>query len=336
MINDLLVAACVKGTIERLENAGIPYEIEENDAYRDYMSAWENSDEKELLMRKVRPALAKFAKLEPYLHETDGNPLRLRFNGPKRDLDKDSFAEVLLERKDLNWAIGVSIKNDAKVLTDMRIADRNIDLYMNHTVNTVNEIEDFGDKIFGVPCSNDYFDDVNEIMERIHAHDRERWAELLLDDDFVYDTVITPVLRALSRELPKIMRNHPEAPMHFFDYFYGKYDYYYLNPIDELQITRMGAVNPRGGLGRIPGTDNHLVNEAVKPTRLLDVRFATGSHGEISRDTIQLTFDGGWVMNFTMFVSNTEKYGRSFNLGVYMPVTPFGSFRDQVRWEPEE
>lgn len=335
MINDLFVAACVKGTEERLKAAGIPYEIEENDAYRGYMSAWENSDSQDELMRQVRPALAKFAQLEPYLHETDGDPLLIRFNGPDRDLDKDSFAEVLLERKDLDWAIGVSIKNDAKVLTDMRIADRNIDIYMNKTVNEVNEIEDFGDSIFGVPCSNEYFDEVTEIMQRIQAHDSEEWAKKLLDDEFVYDMVITPMLRAFAREIPRICKDHPEAPMHFFDYFYGKYDYYFLNPIDELGLTRMGAVNPRGGLGRIPGNDNHLVNVVAKPTELLDVRFTTGSHGEISKDTIQLTFDGGWAMCFTILVARTKEHGRSFNLGVYMPVTPFGSFRDQVKWDPK-
>ncbi|MBQ6456783.1 MAG: HaeIII family restriction endonuclease [Mogibacterium sp.] len=335
MINDLFVAACVKGTEERLNAAGIPYEIEENDAYRAYMNAWESSDKKDDLMRQVRPALAKFAQNEPYLHETGGAPLRIRFNGPDRDLDKDSFAEVLLERSDLDWAIGVSIKNDAKVLTDMRITDRNVDVYLGRNENVVNEIEDFGDRIFGVPCSNEYFDEVNAILEKIHAHDRERWAELLMDDDFVYDTVITPMLSAFAREIPRICENHPEAPMHFFDYFYGKYDYYFLNPIEELEVTRMGAVNPRGGLGRVPGNDNHLINVVAKPTKLLDVRFATGSHGEISKDTIQLSFDGGWAMCFTILVANTAEHGRSFNLGVYMPVTPFGSYRDQAKWDPE-
>ena len=47
MINNLLVAACVKGTEERLKAAGIPYVIEENDAYRNYMSIWNRSKRKE-------------------------------------------------------------------------------------------------------------------------------------------------------------------------------------------------------------------------------------------------------------------------------------------------
>ena len=75
MINNLLVAACVKGTEERLKAAGIPYVIEENDAYRNYMSIWNRSKKKEELMKQVRPALARFSELEPYLHETAGEPL---------------------------------------------------------------------------------------------------------------------------------------------------------------------------------------------------------------------------------------------------------------------
>ena len=333
MINNLLVAACVKGTEERLKAAGIPYVIEENDAYRNYMSIWNRSKKKEELMKKVRPALARFADLEPYLHETAGEPLCIRFNGPERDLDKDSFAEVLLERKDLDWAIGVSIKNDARVLTDMRIADRSMGSYMNHETGAFNEIEDFGDKIFGVPCSNEYFDDVNAIMQNVLAYDRETWRKQLEDEDFIYDNVITPMLKAFAHEIPRICEGHPEAPMHFFDYFYGKYDYYFLNPIDKLRVTRMGAVNARGGLGRIPGTNNHFTNVVEKPTQLLDVRFATGPNGEVSKDTIQMSFDGGWVMCFTIRIAYSQKHGRSFNLGVYMPVTPFGSFRDQVKWD---
>jgi hypothetical protein len=296
------------------------------------MGIWNRSKRQAYFMKQARPAVARIAQLEPYFNETDGEPLRIRFNGTERDLDQDSFAEVLLERSDLDWAIGFSIKNDAKVLTDMRIADRSMGSYMDKESSSVNEIEDFGSKIFGVPCSNEYFDDVNAILQRIHAYDTDSWRKQLADDDFVYDNVVTPILAVLAREIPRLCKDHPEAPMHFFDYFYGKYDYYYLNPIDKLLITRMGAINVRGGLGRIPGTDNHFVNVVKKPTELLDVRFATGKYGEISRDTLQMTFDGGWAMCFNIHVSNTLKYGRSFNLGVYMPVTPFGSFREEARW----
>ncbi|MBQ6389649.1 MAG: HaeIII family restriction endonuclease [Mogibacterium sp.] len=337
MINYLLVAATYKSFEEFFAEHDIPCELEKNEAYTQYKEVWQQTDRQgqDIALRQAKPAVERILSKELYVMEKSGDPIRIRFNGDKRNLDHDSFAELLIQRKDLDWAIGISVKKDAKVLTDMRVADRNMDMYLNHTDNVVNEIEDFGDRIFGVPCSNEYFDDVNKIMERIHAYDREQWVKLLLDDKFIYENVITPMLMAYARELPKLLESHPEAPMHFFDYFYGRYDYYYFNPIDELAVTRIGAVNPRGGLGRIPGTDNHFTNVVVKPSKLLDVRFATGKYGELSKDTIQLSFDGGWVMCFNIHVTNSEKHGRSFNLGVYMPVTPFGSYRDQVDWAPE-
>ena len=53
MINDLFVAASVKGTEERLNAACIPYANEEKDAYRNYMKAWDSLDDKESFMRQT-------------------------------------------------------------------------------------------------------------------------------------------------------------------------------------------------------------------------------------------------------------------------------------------
>jgi len=159
--------------------------------------------------------------------------------------------------------------------------------------------------------------------------------ERFKDDDYAFSHLITPMLKAIAREIPRICKDHPEAPRKLLDFFYSKYDYYFINPIDALEITRIGAINVHHGLGCIPGNKNHYTPTVDFPTELLDVRFATGPHGEISRDTIQLSFDGGWAVCLTVIRNQNEKYGRFFAIKAYLPVTPFGSYRDQVEWDPE-
>ena len=67
----------------------------------------------------------------------------------------------------------------------------------------------------------------------------------------------------------------------------------------------------------------------------MDGRFATGKYGEISKDTLQLAFDNGWSLCINMFPVY-DTYGElGFDMLVYIPVTPFGSYRDQVDWDPE-
>ena len=98
-------------------------------------------------------------------------------------------------------------------------------------------------------------------------------------------------------------------------------------------MTRIGCVNAHGGLGRMPNNTNLMTPKTGFPSELLEVRFATGKYGEVSRDTIQLNFDGGWALCLTM-KPVYDTYGEfGFDVQVYIPVTPFGSYRDQVDWK---
>lgn len=335
MINSLLVASTLKSFEDLLKANDIPYEVEDTEAFRYYKKIWDESDKQALFLRQARPAVERIASKEPYLFEKGGAPLQIRFNDRHRKLKKDSFGEILLEREDLDWRVSLSVKRDANVIATMPVADRDIAVYMDKVVNVFNEIDDFGDRIFSVPCSNEYFDEVNDILQKIVPLDKDTWARLLSDEKFAYDSLITPMLDAIGHEIPRICADHPEAPQRLIEYFYGKIDYYYINPIDAVGVTRIGAVNSHGDLGRIPGTHNFNTPQVKFPTKLLDVRFANGRHGELSKDTIQFSFDGGWSVCITLRTNNTKDGGLNFVISVYLPVTPFGSYRDQVEWDPE-
>lgn len=334
MINYLLVGATLKAIEDLLDDNNIPYEIFDDAAYRNYIKYWEDSDEQAKYLRQARPAVRRIALKEPYIFEKSGGPLVLKFNDQNRIM-ADSFGEILLERADIDWRIAFSLKKSANIIATTVLADRDSSTNADHSLTVYNEIDDFGDRIFGVPCSNDYFNDINSILERISVHDRATWAEKMQDDEFAYTQLIAPMLSAIGREIPRICQILPDAPQKMIDFFYGKIDYYYLNPIEPLKLTRIGAVNGHGGLGRIPHSRNHYTPCVEDPTTLLDVRFANGEYGELSKDTIQFTFNGGWSICLKIVRNNDPTYGRYFAINAYMPVTPFGSYRDQVEWEPE-
>lgn len=335
MINSLLVAATAEAFDILLKDRGIPYAFRDDEEYRHFQKVWDNASDKDrdLALRQASPAIRRIASKEPYIFETGGDPLTIRFNYLTRELQKDSFGEIMLERPDIDWRFSISIKSSARVISALPMADRISDGRGDDNANMFNEIDDFGMRIFGVPCSNEYFKDVNDILLEFEPYNRETWMKLLQDDDFLYGKLVTPMLKAVAAEFPRICRYHPEAPERLLNYFYGKIDYYYINPLDDLKLTRIGAINSHGGLGRIPGTNNYYTPRVHMPTELLDVRFATGPHGEISKDTLQLSFDKGWSVCLSLIRHSDDPGDRNFMMNVYLPVTPFGSYRDQVPWD---
>ena len=336
MINRILVEACVKAFKTILEREGVPYFIQDDEEAQYFFNLWEETDEeKELAYRQALPAMERIAAHEPFLFKTEGEPLCIRLNYLERKLERDSFGEILLERPDLDWRFSISVKSDAKILSALPLAERELDMDNDVIRGSFNGIDDFGFRILGIPCSNDYFDDMNEIMLNMAPRDSENWGELVKDEQFVYGSLITPMLKAIGREFPRLFRSHPEAPQKLFDYFYGKIDYYFIKTIEELGITRIGCVNAHGDLGRIPDNTNYMTPKTEFPKELLEVRFATGKYGEVSRDTLQLNFEGGWALCITMSPVY-DKYGEfGFDVQAYIPVTPFGSYREQVKWDPE-
>lgn len=336
MIDNLLVAATAEAFYVLFNDRDVPYEFRKDEEFRFFRDLWDNTDQQERdnVYRQVLPAVRRIASKEPYIFETSGDPLVVRFNFLTRELEKDSFGEMMLERPDIDWRISLSLKSSARVITALPVADRK-STDGDNVINSFNEIDDFGLRIFGVPCSNDYFQDMNNILLTFEPYSTEDWKKNMHDEDFLYGKFITPMLRAVAAEIPRICAVHPEAPEKLLNYFYGSIDYYFFNPIEELGLTRIGAVNAHGGLGRIPGTSNYYTPRVKLPTELLDVRFATGDYGEISRDTIQLSFDGGWSVCLRLAVEDLDAGRRNFSMIVYLPVTPFGSYRDQVEWDKE-
>ena len=296
---------------------------------------WEEASKKEqdLALKQARPAVKRILSLEPYAFKDSGDPLLIRFNYLNRKLDKDSFGELLLERVDLDWHISISVKYDATIMASMKVAERTRYTKKNKVINVFNEIDDFGERIFSVPCSNDYFQEMNDILLEFEPYKKEEWLEKLKEDSFLYGKLITPMLTAIGREMRRICEYHPEVPRKLFDYFYGNYDYYYINPITQVEVTRIGAINPHGGLGRIPRSHNLNVPRIKYPTQMFDVRFATGPYGELSKDTIQFTFDHGWALCIKLFLKEENVDERNFDMTVYLPSTPYGSYRDQVDWD---
>ena len=180
MINKILVEACVKAFKTILERENVPYVIKDDEESSYFFHLWEDTDEeKDLAYRQAAPAMERIASHEPYIFETEGEPLCIRMNYLDRKLERDSFGEIMLERPDIDWRFAISVKNDARILAALPVADRELDMNKDKIMNSFNGIDDFGDRVFGIPCSNEYFEDMNEILMNIAPRDSENWGELV-------------------------------------------------------------------------------------------------------------------------------------------------------------
>ena len=117
MINKILVEACVKAFKNIFEREGVPYVIQDDEEASYFFHLWEDTDEeKDLAYRQAAPAMERIASHEPFIFETEGEPLKIRLNYLDRKLERDSFGEIMFERPDLDWRFAISVKNDYDII----------------------------------------------------------------------------------------------------------------------------------------------------------------------------------------------------------------------------
>ena len=136
MINKILVEACVKAFKTILERENVPYVIKDDEESSYFFHLWEETDEeKDLAYRQAAPAMERIVSHEPFIFETDGEPLVIRMNYLDRRLERDSFGEIMIERPDLDWRFAISVKNDARILSALPVADRELDMNKDRIMN---------------------------------------------------------------------------------------------------------------------------------------------------------------------------------------------------------
>lgn len=253
--------------------------IEQNSALEVAMEKYHGSSEE---MRNnmdlgADAATRVILRLEPQLTTPLSNvPLFLAIQEDARGQQGD-VRDVLCIRRQNEWEIGLSCKHNHTAVKHSRLS---------RTIN-------FGDSWFGIPCSQDYFDEINPLFDKLdELKERgELWRNIENKEERIY----VPLLKAFIRELKRLNNNNPGLiPERLLQYLLGSNDFYKVITHDRRRVTQVQAFNLYGTLNRNSGRERPIVNvpQLIMPTRFFDISFKRDS-----RNTIEVTCDNGWTVS---------------------------------------
>lgn len=256
--------------------------IIENDPLKTARKHFNSFDESE--QGKFR-LVASFAinfliDLEPRLENgiNENDILQLEIVADKEGQSGD-VRDVLAIRSLQKWEIGISAKNNHKAVKHSRLS---------------NDI-DFGQKWLGFPCSDEYFESISPIFDKLAklrtaSKATQKWDTL---GDY-HTSVYVPILDAFKDELIRLDKANPGAVAEkLVEYLIGNQDFYKVikgnNKVDIQAYNLHGTLNmPFGSI-----KPKHRIQKLKLPNRLIEVVYQ-----ENSKTTLLVTLNEGWQISF--------------------------------------
>lgn len=260
--------------------------IEENSSYYAAERAWNSigATLQNNLKRAAEAAVESIFDLEPMILE-DGNDQLELFIQPDSQGEEGDVRDILIVRRNVRWEVGLSLKHNHFAVKHSRLA----------------KTLDFGNRWFGIPCSDYYWNEVEPIFAYLEREKRmgSKWRDLPDKEGEVY----IPLLEAFVREVQRSNDLNPEVPRRMVEYLLGEYDFYKVISVDAKRTTQILTFNLRGTLNQAsrhekPRTEIPI---ASLPTRIVDIGFKPGSN-----NTIELYMDGGWQFSFRIHNAATK------------------------------
>ena len=260
-------------------------EIVKNNSLEAARNAWDNMSKsmQSLMSMSAHSFVPDIFDLEPLILEDDGDVVELLIQKDKSGEDGD-VRDILIARSGIKWEIGLSMKHNHFAVKHSRLS---------HLI-------DFGEKWYGVPCSESYWQSVMPIFDYLQEQKRKgkAWFELSDKSERVY----VPLLKAFMQELRLTYGNHKELPQKMVEYLLGEFDFYKVVSIDNQRMTQINTFNLHGTLNK-NGKRNKAkatIPRVLLPTRIVSLDFKPGSD-----NTIELYLDGGWQFSFRIHNAST-------------------------------
>ena len=270
----------LKNEISKIRSA----EIIENSSYFAAKHAFDSVDEniRNTLQLSALSATQTIFDLEPLIIEDGTDKLELMIQTDAQG-ELGDVRDILIIRRGISWEIGLSVKHNHFAVKHSRLA----------------KSIDFGEKWFGIPCSDQYWNDINPIFSYLETEkqNKKMWRELPSKEDDVY----IPLLEAFVSEIKRSYSAHPEIPKRMVEYLLGKFDFYKVISVDTKHFTQIQTFNLRGTLnqgGRY--SPKIAIPTTSLPTRIVSIDFKPNS-----THTIELYLDGGWQFSFRIHNAST-------------------------------
>ena len=255
-----------------------PAQIIYNSSFEAAKSAWDTlSDNEQMLYAlSAKSTIDTIFALEPNILEYDEDVVNLYIQKDQRGEEAD-VRDIIVERKNIVWEIGLSIKHNHLAVKHSRI-DKNLD---------------FGDKWYGINCSPTYWNDVKPTFDFLSIEQRKGtlFKNLASKEEQVY----VPLLKAFVKEVETQVVKNPTIPRRMVEYLLSKYDFYKVISIDNKRITTIQAFNMFSTLNlaikeKKPEIKVPVIN---LPTTLLHIAIKPNS-----KTTVIMCFDNGWQFSF--------------------------------------
>lgn len=260
--------------ISEIRNA----EIVKNSSYLSANNAWNSltHGEQTLYVLSARSTIETIFALEPNIIEQSPDILRLYIQNDQHGEEAD-VRDIIIERKDITWEIGLSIKHNHMAVKHSRIAKK----------------LDFGSKWYDIPCSATYWKDVEPVFDFLEKEKVK--GTYFRDLESKEDDVYVPLLNAFIKEISAQVKTNVDVPCRMVKYLLSKFDFYKVISIDNKRITSIQSFNMFGTLNKQSSKSRPALKVPVinLPTTLLHIGFKPGS-----KTTVIMCFDNGWQFSF--------------------------------------
>ena len=270
---------CLKSLYESI-NSIRPAKIIQNSSYIAAEYAWNTlyASEQQLYTLSAKSTIGTIFAMEPNIVEKTNDILNLYIQTDQHGEDAD-VRDIIIERKDIRWEIGLSIKHNHVAVKHSRIA----------------KALDFGSKWYSIPCSSSYWSEVKPIFDFLDEEKAKGtyFRDLPSKEEQIY----VPLLKAFVNEVSAQVRKNSQVPRRMVEYLLSKYDFYKVISIDSQRITTIQSFNMYGTLNLPSRTKAPEIKVPIidLPTTLLHIGFKPGS-----KTTIVMCFDNGWQFSFRL------------------------------------
>ena len=255
-----------------------PSQIIKNSSYVAAEKAWNTLDasEQKLYTLSAKSTIATIFAMEPNIVEVCNDILSVYIQTDQHGEEAD-VRDIIIERKDIRWEIGLSIKHNHMAVKHSRIA-KNLD---------------FGSKWYGIPCSQTYWNDVKSTFNFLEIEKSK--GAFFRDLEAKENQVYIPLLNAFVKEISNQVAKNKQVPRNMVEYLLSKYDFYKVISIDRQRLTTVQAFNMYGTLNQPSRAQQPTIKVPVinLPSTLLYIGLKPKS-----KTTVLMCFDNGWQFSF--------------------------------------
>lgn len=243
-----------------------------------------SQDMKEIFEISANSAVETIIELEPCMSENGGEELLLQFQKDEAGVQGD-VRDIIIRRDDITWEVGLSIKHNHEAVKHSRLS---------HSL-------DFGKEWFGIPCTENYWNAVNPIFDRLKSEKNigKKWSELSDKEENIY----LPLLHAFMDEVNRAYEQDLTMPQKMVEYLIGTNDYYKIVSHDKKRMTLIHSFNIHDTLNRPSAIKVSAITIPVVdlPTELIALKMKTGSG-----NTVEMYLNNGWQLSFRIHNASTK------------------------------